>query len=70
MQVAASVSRVVILVGAVAIVGVLLLVAIGRAVDVATADHVLFTRNGATLECIRTVDSGGRVSYSACRQVP
>lgn len=43
---------------------------IGRAIDYETAEHVIFTRDGVTLDCVRVVGAHGNVFYNDCSQVP
>lgn len=49
-----------------------LYVGLGIAIDAETRtqERVLFTRDGVTLDCNRTVGVGGRVFYTHCVQVP
>lgn len=43
---------------------------IGRALDVEVQDRVIFTRDGVTMDCARTVGPYGSVSYTECHLVP
>lgn len=45
-------------------------VAIGRAIDHAERQYVIFTRNGVTLECERITDITGRTFYDSCTRIP
>ena len=43
---------------------------IGRAIDTEVQAHVVFTRDGVTLDCERITDVAGRVFYDSCVRVP
>jgi len=43
---------------------------VGRAIDTEVQDHIVFTRNGVTLDCERITDVTGRVFYDSCVRVP
>jgi len=47
-------------------------VALGHAIDqqIRMQDRIVFTRDGQTLDCNRTVGAGGRVFYTHCNIVP
>jgi hypothetical protein len=44
--------------------------ALGRAIDQELQQRILFTQNGATLDCRRDFSAHGSVSYSDCHVVP
>lgn len=43
---------------------------LGRAIDYRIQDHVLITRDGQTLDCVRVVKGHGNVHYDDCVVVP
>jgi len=55
-----------------AMVALVAIALIGRAVDnqIRTQEHVIFTRNGVTLDCERITDVAGRTFYDSCVRVP
>ena len=47
-----------------------LVTALGRAIDTEIQDRVIFTRDGVTLDCERITDVAGRTFYDSCVRVP
>lgn len=47
-----------------------LVTALGRAIDTEAQVHVLLTRDGQTLDCERITDVAGNVFYDSCVRVP
>lgn len=43
---------------------------VGRAIDTEVQDHIVFTRDGVTLDCVRHYGGHGQVSYGDCSRVP